>query len=470
MKPSIIKAGISTTVTAAVTATLAGLFPVAATAAPEMAGKLAGRTVFLDPGHQGSNHSEDLGRQVNNGRGGTKDCQTTGMTSVNGVPEHTITWNVAQLVKTSLESIGARVVLSRQDDSGWGGCVDERARAANESGADVAVSIHADSAPPNLRGFHLIVPALPVPDPKVDQVQSGPGLAVTKAVRDAYLQAGFPAATYAGVQDGLQTRSDIAGPALTAVPNVFLEMGNGANAEDAALLESPDGQLKHAIAVTTGVVSYLLGTSPATSGSATDRPASAPAQTAPAEVVPAQSAPAEAVPAQPVPGQQSIPAQQSAPARSAPYGSPEDNGSTENGALDIPNGSTPSPNGSVPQALPGTAPADPSTPGGQSNSGFDQGTQTSPGGRLTPNSPSTPGTYALPGTYTLPDSPSTPGTQSTPDYRSNSETRTLGVLANTVLEMLMPLARTLGMDDTMITAELINLAYTLASTLFGPAK
>ncbi|MCP2274534.1 N-acetylmuramoyl-L-alanine amidase [Nocardia amikacinitolerans] len=474
MKPSIIKAGISTTVTAAVTATLAGLFPVAATAAPaapEMAGKLAGKTVFLDPGHQGSNHSEDLGRQVNNGRGGTKDCQTTGMTSVNGVPEHTITWNVAQLVKTSLESIGAQVVLSRQDDSGWGGCVDERARAANQSGADVAVSIHADSAPPNLRGFHLIVPALPVPDPKVDQVQSGPGLAVTKAVRDAYLQAGFPAATYAGVQDGLQTRSDIAGPALTAVPNVFLEMGNGANAEDAALLESPDGQLKHAIAVTTGVVSYLLGTSPATNGSATDRPASAPAQSAPAEVVPAQSAPAETVPAQSVPGQQSVPAQQSAPARSAPYGSPEDNGSPENGTLeDVPNGSMPSPNGSVPQAqaLPGTV--DPSTPGGQSNLGFDQGTQASPGSRLTPNSPSTPGTYALPGTYTLPDSPSTPGTQSTPDYRSNSETRTLGVLANTVLEMLMPLARTLGMDDTMITAELINLAYTLASTLFGPAK
>lgn len=440
MKPSIIKAGISTTVTAAVTATLAGLFPVAATAAPvapEMAGKLAGKTVFLDPGHQGSNHSENLGRQVNNGRGGTKDCQTTGMTSVNGVPEHTINWNVAQLIKTSLESIGARVVLSRQDDSGWGGCVDERARAANESGADVAVSIHADSAPPNLRGFHLIVPALPVSDAKIGQVQSGPGLTVTKAVRDAYLQAGFPAATYAGVQDGLQTRSDIAGPALTAVPNVFLEMGNGANAEDAALLESPEGQLKHAIAVTTGLVSYLLGTSPATNGSATDLPASAPAQSE--QAIPAE-APAQAVPAQ------------SVPAQFDPNGSTPANGATQDGAAP------------QSQTLPGT------TPGSQPIPGSGQDTiQTNPS-RLTPNSPSTPGTYALPGSPSTPGSQSTPGTQSTPDYRSNSETGTLGILANDVLELLMPLARTLGMDDTMITAELINLAYTLASTLFGPAK
>ncbi|TQM31183.1 N-acetylmuramoyl-L-alanine amidase [Nocardia bhagyanarayanae] len=488
MKPSIIKAGISTTVTAAVTATLAGLFPVAATAtpvAPEMAGKLAGKTVFLDPGHQGPNHSENLGRQVDNGRGGTKDCQTTGMTSVNGVPEHTINWNVAQLIKTSLESIGARVVLSRQDDSGWGGCVDDRARAANESGADVAVSIHADSAPPNLRGFHLIVPALPVPDAKVGQVQSGPGLAVTKAVRDAYLQAGFPAATYAGVQDGLQTRSDIAGPALTTVPNVFLEMGNGANAEDAALLESPDGQLKHAIAVTTGVVSYLLGTSLATTGSATDRPAAAPAQDVPAQAAPAQSVPAQAIPAQDVPAQpipgEVVPAQ-AVPAPPVPNGSTQANGSTQDGSEQSdPNGSAQSdPNGTLPQSVPGALPQSvpngapsqsqtgPGTsfgtaPGSQSIPSNDQGTQANP-------SRSTPGTYALPGSPSTPGTQSTPGNQSRPDYRSGSESGTLGVLANTVLEMLMPLARVLGMDDTMITAELINLAYTLASTLFGPAK
>ncbi|PWV79051.1 N-acetylmuramoyl-L-alanine amidase [Nocardia neocaledoniensis] len=260
MQPNIMKAGLCSTVSAAVVVSLTGLVPVQANATPEPAvsDQLAGKTIFLDPGHQGSAHSENLSRQVDNGRGGTKDCQTTGMTSLNGVPEHTINWQVAQLVQASLEALGADVVLSRADDTGWGGCVDDRARAANASGAEVAVSIHADSAPADQRGFHLIVPALPIPNPAADQAQSGPGRAVSTVVRDAYLASGFPAATYAGVDNGLQTRDDIAGPALTQVPMVFVEMGNGANPEDAALLESREGQLKHAVAIATGVVGYLL--------------------------------------------------------------------------------------------------------------------------------------------------------------------------------------------------------------------
>ncbi|WP_067862366.1 N-acetylmuramoyl-L-alanine amidase [Nocardia shimofusensis] len=290
MKPTII--------TAAITLVFAGLVPAVAAADPadpELATKLSGQTVFLDPGHQGPNHSENLSRQVDDGRGGTKDCQTTGMTTVNGVPEHTITWNVAQLVKASLESLGAQVVLSRQDDSGWGGCVDERARAAGDSGATVAVSIHADSGPASERGFHLIVPQLPIPDAAADRAQSGEGRAVSQSVRDAYVQAGFSPATYAGVREGLQTRSDVAGPALTTVPLVFLEMGNGANAEDAAVLESAGGQLEHAIALTTGIVGYLLDT-PVTGTD--DLPAGAPARTEPDTTAPAPktTAPKRAAP------------------------------------------------------------------------------------------------------------------------------------------------------------------------------
>ncbi|GAB2639209.1 N-acetylmuramoyl-L-alanine amidase [Nocardia goodfellowii] len=271
-----------------------------------MATKLLGKTIFLDPGHQGPHHGEDLSRQVDNGRGGTKDCQTTGMVTVNGIPEHTINWNVAQLVKSSLESLGARVVLSRADDSGWGGCVDDRARAANASGAAVAVSIHADSAPAEASGFHLIVPQLPIPDPAVEQAQSAAGRAASQLVRDAYLHAGFQPADYAGVQEGLQTRADVAGPALSTVPTVFVEMGNGANPEDAALLESEAGQLRHAIAITTGLSSYLLGVPPGGTGSAE----SAPAAAVLAQPIPAATAP-DASPS-PIPG--TPPAQPELPA------------------------------------------------------------------------------------------------------------------------------------------------------------
>ncbi|QTJ68193.1 N-acetylmuramoyl-L-alanine amidase [Rhodococcus sp. ZPP] len=224
--------------------------------------ELADLTVFLDPGHQRSAEGNDLTRQVDDGRGGTKDCQTSGMTSLGGVPEHTINWNVAQLVKSSLETLGASVVQSRQNDTGWGGCVDERARAASESNADVAVSIHADSTASGedagKHGFHMIVPTLPIPDEAANAAQSGGGLEASKMMRDAYVADGFVPANYAGVVDGIQTRADVAGPALTKVPLVFVEMGNGSHPEDAAQLESADGQLKHAIAITTGIVTYLL--------------------------------------------------------------------------------------------------------------------------------------------------------------------------------------------------------------------
>ncbi|MCQ4118193.1 N-acetylmuramoyl-L-alanine amidase [Rhodococcus tibetensis] len=238
--------------------------------APTVTGtELADLTVFLDPGHQGSAEGHDLTRQVDDGRGGTKDCQTSGMTSLGGVPEHTINWNVAQLVKSSLETLGASVVQSRQNDTGWGGCVDERAHAASESNADVAVSIHADSTAQGedagKHGFHLIVPTLPIPDAEANAAQSGGGLEASKAMRDAYVADGFVPANYAGVADGIQTRADVAGPALAKVPLVFVEMGNGSHPEDAAQLESADGQLKHAIAITTGIVTYLLTGSSAAS-------------------------------------------------------------------------------------------------------------------------------------------------------------------------------------------------------------
>src|SRR5690606_21499153 len=180
--------------------------------------------------------TEMLAGQVRDGRGGTRDCETTGMTTVNGVAEHTVNWNVAQLVKASLESLGAQVVLSRQDDSGWGGCIDERARAANESGADVAVSIHADSGPAAERGVHLIVPQLPNPDANADRGEAGAERAVAQAVCDVYVQGGFLSATYDGVSEGLQTRAVVPGPAPTTAPLVFQEMGSGADAEDAVVL------------------------------------------------------------------------------------------------------------------------------------------------------------------------------------------------------------------------------------------
>ncbi len=423
-KTSVIGAGLCM-VTAAATATafapVAFAAPAAqppaapAPASPDIATKLAGKTVFLDPGHQGPNHTENLARQVNNGYGGTKECQTTGMTALDGTPEHTINWKVASLVKQSLEALGARVVLSRQDDTGWGGCVDERAEAASRSGADVALSIHADSAPAQDRGFHLIVPQLPVPDSRADQAQSGLGLTASKAMRDAYVAAGFPAATYAGAVDGMQTRRDIAGPALTEVPNVFLEMGNGANKDDAAQLTSNDGQIKHAIAITTGLAGYLLGVSPGQSGSAGNK-ASAP--------LPGQSNAVPAANNAPAPQPPAAPQYQTAPGAYA-------QGGANSGANVYPGVSGPGTN---------------STPGAY----------TAPGAQ--------PGTQAKPGAQTQPGTSPQPGTSNS----TSDPNAAMSTLLNSAIALLGPLAKSLGVGD-LANSELINLAYTLVSTLIGAA-
>ncbi|MFI9407646.1 N-acetylmuramoyl-L-alanine amidase [Nocardia sp. NPDC052316] len=491
--------------------TLSGAVPGTATAAPaqsEAANKLAGKTVFVDPGHQGSGHGENVARQVSDGRGGMKDCQTTGMTTVHGVPEHTINWNVAQLVQTSLEQLGAQVVLSRQDDTGWGGCIDDRARAANESGAAVAVSIHADSAPADQRGFHLIVPELPIPDPTINQIQSSAGLAASTAVRDAYLQAGFVPATYASPH-GLQSRRDIAGPALTAVPDVFIEMGNGANAEDAALLESREGQLRHAIAITTGLVSYLLGPQSGTPNMAAEQPAAAPvpqpASTEPALAAPQPAAAEPAPQAAPDPQAQAAPPMQAAPqeltlppADSPSHPSPIEPqlasnppqfqpypASTEPPVQSAPQAqAAPQPNSPQLQPYPAsTEPPAQSAPAPQPNSPQWQPSpasidppaqsapapqaQSAPQGQASPFTPG-PGTQQSPTAPGTQPNPSVPGTK--PPVDESADMSAVREIMDMVLTMLMPLAKALGVDNNMVTAELINLAYALAAKFIAPAK
>ena len=49
--------------------------------------------VFLDPGHNAVNDASTT-QQVPNGRGGTKQCNTSGTATNDGYPEHAFTWAV----------------------------------------------------------------------------------------------------------------------------------------------------------------------------------------------------------------------------------------------------------------------------------------------------------------------------------------------------------------------------------------
>ena len=94
------------------------------------ASAIAGMTVFLDPGHNGANDAS-INRQVTNGRGGTKECQTTGTTTDSGYPEHSFNWDVVLRIRATLTQYGVRTAMSRGNDNAIGPCVDQRAAMAN---------------------------------------------------------------------------------------------------------------------------------------------------------------------------------------------------------------------------------------------------------------------------------------------------------------------------------------------------
>lgn len=87
---------------------------------------LAGMAVFLDPGHNGV-YESSITRQVPNGRGGTKQCNTTGSSTDGGYSEHAFNRDVTLRIRDALTQMGVRTQVSRDNDNSVGPCVDQRA-------------------------------------------------------------------------------------------------------------------------------------------------------------------------------------------------------------------------------------------------------------------------------------------------------------------------------------------------------
>src|ERR1700750_983439 len=126
--------------------------------------------VFLDPGHNGANDAS-LTKQVPTGRGGTKDCQTSGTATDDGYPEHTFNCDTVLRIRQELTALGVRTAMSRGNDDEVAACVDERAAMANALAPNAIVSIHADGGPAPGRGFHVNYS-----DPPLNNAQAGPAV------------------------------------------------------------------------------------------------------------------------------------------------------------------------------------------------------------------------------------------------------------------------------------------------------
>lgn len=243
----------------AVTAVVALAITILTSCVPALAADstpLAGRTIVLDPGHNGASASapEVINRKVDIGQGRTKACNTTGTSTDSGYPEAAYNWDVALRARRILRRRGARVILTRQDNHSVGPCIDERARIANRARADATVSIHADGGPPSGFGFHVIEPAL-INGLTDDIARPSHRLAV--ALRESFrLATGAPYANYIGSK-GLDQRADLGALRLADVPSVFIETGNMRNPSDAARMRQGRYRLRIARGVANGIKRFL---------------------------------------------------------------------------------------------------------------------------------------------------------------------------------------------------------------------
>ena len=217
---------------------------------------LAGKVVGIDPGHNGLNYTAAaiIDQPVWNGQE-DESCDTTGTATDSGYTEAQYNFNVATFLEADLEAEGARVVMTRTNNSGIGPCVTTLAAIINDAHADVAVDIHADGGPAGGRGFAVLEPV--ADGPNDDVIASSDAFAAI--MRNTFLaDTGMPVSTYDGI-DGLQPRDDLAGLNLTTVPKVLIETGNMRNATDAALLVTSAFQQSAATAMARAITIYLTG-------------------------------------------------------------------------------------------------------------------------------------------------------------------------------------------------------------------
>jgi N-acetylmuramoyl-L-alanine amidase len=215
---------------------------------------LAGRTIGIDPGHNGGNAADPsfINSIIWNGRQ-NETCDTTGTQTDGGYTEASFNWNVARYLQADLRRAGARVVMTRHSNGGAGPCVTSRAHIINRAGASVALDIHADGGPAWGRGFTVLEPVADGPNDGIITASDRLG----NDVRSALLKyTSMPVSNYDGV-NGLISRNDLAGLNLATEPKVLVECGNMRNATDARLLTAPWFQRRLARALEGALVTFL---------------------------------------------------------------------------------------------------------------------------------------------------------------------------------------------------------------------
>ena len=206
------------------------------------------KVIFIDPGHQAK---ENVSQEpVGPGSTTTKMKVTGGCVGVStGITEGQFNLTVGLKLRDALEKEGYEVVMSRTTMD-----VDisnvERAKMANECGADINFRIHADSfSNSSLRGVSILYPSTSNPYPIRNYASDSKKLA--QYVLDEYVDAtGLP-------NRGLYVRDDLSGTNWSKMPTVLIECGFFSNPTEDRLLNSDSMQKKMVKGIVSGINKYF---------------------------------------------------------------------------------------------------------------------------------------------------------------------------------------------------------------------
>lgn len=202
--------------------------------------------VVIDPGHQ--SRGDSTPESIGPGATETKPRVTGGTTGVvTRVPEYEVVLQIATNLKNRLEAQGITVVMTRTTND-VSISNSERARIANEAGADLFVRIHADGNVDSAQaGISTLYPG--------ENQWTSP--IVARSLRAANAVQGAVIASTGAVSRGVVPRTDLSGFNWATVPSVLIECGFLTNAVEDRLVSSPHYQDKLAEGIATGIRTFL---------------------------------------------------------------------------------------------------------------------------------------------------------------------------------------------------------------------
>ena len=224
---------------------------------PTKRGPLSGHTILIDPGHNigNSTHTSQINRHYWVGL--DKICNTTGTATNQGFAEATYTFDVAQRLTKILTAAGAKVVLTRDQNSRstYGPCIQARGLLGGEVGADLGVSIHADGGPTSGHGAFVYSPGVKPGYTSSSKAKQSDrlagdvlkGLAAHGQIGSTYLHPNI-------APDKQQGTLNVA-----SIPIVIVETLNMRNAGDAAKAQSAAGRQSIAAGLAAGIARWIAG-------------------------------------------------------------------------------------------------------------------------------------------------------------------------------------------------------------------